>query len=315
MTPAATLRQAPVTEQRERLACFGSWCEVAATHSAGDAEARAAVDAARDRLLEWHGRFSRFLPDSEISRLNADPSPVVEVSPLLRRIVQSALDAARRTGGLVDPTLAEEIVRAGYGSHFDGPSLEPAAALAAAPPRAPARPATASRWREVSVDRARSTVSRPPGVVLDPGGIAKGVFADELAAIMSGCDSFAIDCAGDLRLGGRAGLERPVEVESPFDGLVLHRFALAGGGVATSGICRRSWLDADGRPAHHLLDPATGRPAFTGVVQVTALAPTATEAEALAKAALLSGPAEASGWLRHGGVVVRDDGGVEMVGR
>ena len=83
--------------------------------------------------------------------------------------------------------------------------------------------------------------------------------------------------------------------------------------MATSGISRRSWLDARGRPAHHLLDPATGRPAFTGVVQATALAPTALEAELLAKAAVLGGPDAAAGWLPYGGVVVRDDGGHEVV--
>ncbi len=78
--------------------------------------------------------------------------------------------------------------------------------------------------------------------------------------------------------------------------------------MATSGIGRRSWFGADGRPAHHLLDPATGAPAFTGVVQATALAPTAVEAEWRAKAAVLSGPDCAGDWLAHGGVVVLDDG-------
>ena len=58
-----------------------------------------------------------------------------------------------------------------------------------------------------------------------------------------------------------------------------------------AGSAARSWLDARGRPAHHLLDPATGRPAFTGVVQATALAPTALEAEWRAKAAVLSADA------------------------
>ncbi len=87
----------------------------------------------------------------------------------------------------------------------------------------------------------------------------------------------------------------------------LHRFRLSTGAVATSGIGRRSWLDPGGRPAHHLLDPATGRPAFTGVVQATALAPTAVEAEWRAKAAVLSGPQTARDWLPHGGVVVLDD--------
>jgi thiamine biosynthesis lipoprotein len=88
----------------------------------------------------------------------------------------------------------------------------------------------------------------------------------------------------------------------------LHVYALASGGVATTGIGRRSWLDADGRPAHHLLDPASGRPAFTGIVQVTALAPSALDAELRAKAALLSGPRGARAWLPDGGVIVLDDG-------
>ncbi len=57
-----------------------------------------------------------------------------------------------------------------------------------------------------------------------------------------------------------------------------------------------------------LLDPATGLPAYTGVVQATALAPTALEGEALAKAAVLSGPEGAAAWLPHGGVLVFDDG-------
>ena len=83
--------------------------------------------------------------------------------------------------------------------------------------------------------------------------------------------------------------------------------------MATSGIGRRSWLGSDGRPAHHLLDPATGRPAFTGLVQATALAPTALEAEVLAKAALLAGPGAARGWLPHGGALVADDGGRTVV--
>ncbi|MGH2850708.1 MAG: FAD:protein FMN transferase, partial [Solirubrobacteraceae bacterium] len=95
---------------------------------------------------------------------------------------------------------------------------------------------------------------------------------------------------------------------------ILHVFELVGGAAATSGIGRRSWHDAAGRPAHHLLDPTTGLPAYTGVVQVTALAPTGVEAEARAKAALLRGPREGPGVLEHGGVLVDDDGGVRVLG-
>ena len=84
-------------------------------------------------------------------------------------------------------------------------------------------------------------------------------------------------------------------------------------GVATSGIGRRAWLDARGRPAHHLLDPSTGRPAYTGIVQVTALAPSALMAEIRAKAAILSGPRAGGGWLPDGGVIVLDDGSHEVI--
>jgi thiamine biosynthesis lipoprotein ApbE len=138
----------------------------------------------------------------------------------------------------------------------------------------------------VSLDLRAGTVTRPPGLRFDSGGIAKGLFCDILAGVLELHPGFAIDCAGDVRVGGAVGLTRPVQVASPFDDSILHTFELTAGAAATSGIGRRSWLDAQGRPAHHLLDPASGRPAFTGIVQVTAVAPTAVEAEVLTKTTL-----------------------------
>jgi thiamine biosynthesis lipoprotein len=143
-------------------------------------------------------------------------------------------------------------------------------------------------------------VHRPPGLAIDSGGLAKGLFADLIAERLHG--DFAVDCGGDVRFGGRP---RKLEVADPFGGPALHVFELEAGAAATSGIGARSWIGPDGRPAHHLLDPASGMPAFTGVVQATALAPTALEAEWRAKAAVLSAD---GAWLAHGGVLVHDDG-------
>jgi thiamine biosynthesis lipoprotein len=294
-------------ERRDEFACFGSRCTVIVA-DARVAEAERAVAQARRQLLEWHGQFSRFEAGSELTRLNDAREDTVAVSPMMRRVVQAAVEAADATGGLVDPTMVGEIERAGYASHFDGDGLPLAVALALAGDRAPGRPAVGARWGSIRTDRRTGSVTRPPGVRIDAGGIAKGVFADELAALFAGYDAFVVDCGGDMRLGGRLGLVREVHVASPFDDSILHTMALSTGGIATSGIGRRSWLDSDGRPAHHLLDPATGRSAFTGIVQVTALAPTATEAEALSKAALLSGPERAEQMLVHGGAIVLEDG-------
>jgi len=291
--------------------CFGADCAV---HVTGDGPQRDAAGAARavvDRLVGLHGRFSRFDRHSELSLLNRNPRQAVRTSAEMVRFVRAALAMAQRTGGLVDPTLGRALERAGYASDLDG-SLPLSLTLRLAPARRAARPDPEARWRSVAADADTSVVTRPPGVELDTGGF-KGLFADWAGAELRGHQSFAIDCGGDLLLGGDGTRVREVRVDSPFDGRVLHTFSLRAGGVATTGIGRRSWLDGRGAPAHHLLDPSTGRPAFTGLVQVTALAPTALVAEALAKAALLSGRDGAKRWLAHGGVVVGEDGSHRVV--
>ena len=298
-------------EHRHEFEAFGGTCVVIVADAGRPADAAEAAAGAKRSLLSWHERFSRFDPDSELSRFNRDPRERVAVSPMLRLLIEAALKAARDTGGLVDATLGAEIARAGYASHFAGDGLGLELALAAAPPRAAASPSRASVEQRIALDG--SIVARSRGVVFDPGGIAKGVFADQLAASLAGFDAFAIDCAGDIALGGRAGTARPVHVTDPFGGGRLHTFELRAGGIATSGVTKRSWLGPDAQPSHHLLDPRTGCPAFTGVVQATALAPTAAGAEWLAKAALLSGPERATEWLGHGGAFVRDDGSYEVL--
>ncbi len=299
-------------EAIEEFDCFGSRCLALVTGRGRAGSARQAALLVKRSLLAWHERFSRFLPDSELCHLNRDSRTTVAVSPLMARFAQAVASAGALSGGLVDGTLAWELERAGYDRELPrAPDL--AAALALAPPRTPAAAASGGAWRHIRVDRAAGTVTRPAGVGLDSGGLAKGLFADILGATLATHARFAVNCAGDLLLGGAEGAPRSVKVESPFDGSTLHSFELVRGGVATSGIGRRSWLDRAGRPAHHLLDPSTGRPAFTGVVQVTALAPSALAAEIKAKAALLSGPRSAPAWLAHGGVIVFDDGSHETV--
>ena len=277
-------------------------------------------DAARARefLAAFERRLTRFDERSELCALNRSPQDVVPASPLLRRAVRAALWAAARSGGLVDPTILPALRAAGYDRSRSGPELALGEALLEAPARAAAAPDPAARWRGVSVDDQLGVVRRPPGVEIDSGGTGKGLAADLAAVPLQDADRFAVDCGGDMRVGGAGARRRPFEVlvRHPITGEVARRIHLSDGAVATSGIDVRLWRDASGEPAHHLLDPSTGRPAWTGLVGATALAPTALEAETLAKVALLSGPARALRVLaRHGGLVVRDDGEVMAAGR
>jgi len=105
-----------------------------------------------------------------------------------------------------------------------------------------------------------------------------------------------------------------VRIDHPLADGFAHQFPLDRGAVATSGIKTRLWRRGDGF-AHHLIDPSTGEPAWTGVIQASALGATAVEAETLAKMAFLSGPRGAREILsERGGVIVLDDGTVEVLG-
>jgi thiamine biosynthesis lipoprotein len=300
-------------EAHREFSCFGGTVAVH-VRAEGVPSGEAAAGLAESRLLEAHDRLSRFIEDSELSRLNRDSRAEVPSSPLMRTLAGAVRMAGARSGGLVDATLTGELERAGYRESLGKRRpLALAEALSGDGERSPALPSPSRRWSEVEVDEATGTIVRPPGVRIDSGGIAKGLLADLVAATLDEHSAYAVDCCGDVRIGGSARQERRVLVDDPFGGGPIHELKLRDGAVATSGIGRRCWIGPDGDVAHHILDPLSGRPAFTGIVQATAIAPSALLAEVHAKAALLAGPERAAEWLPHGGVIVRDDGEVELI--
>jgi thiamine biosynthesis lipoprotein len=248
-------------------------------------------------------QLTRFDPQSELSRFNRwEPGP--PPSLLLRRLALAARWAGESTDGLVDATRLGELRRS------DAPRAPLAEALAAAPAR---RPAAAHR------DRGYATlgmsedggIRRGPGVQLDSGGLAKGLAADLAADLIPAEVRYAISVGGDVALGGG---EQSITVEPAVPGADPVALRVPGGGVATSGISARLWRRDDGTYAHHLLDPSTGEPAWTGLVAVTAVAAGALQAEVLAKHALLSGARDARRLLRRsGGVLHHEDGSLETV--
>ncbi|MCG0239748.1 MAG: FAD:protein FMN transferase [Firmicutes bacterium] len=312
------------------------------------------AEAALSRWEEWfrhvHRVLNRFDPESELSRLNRAPGRYHVVSPLLGEVLAAALVAARRTGGLFDPTLLPELVAAGYdrplADLFQGARPAPAGSpglsasspgpsasspgLSAASPGPSAgspgpSPAPGGRWQQVQVLRLPDggyLVERPEGVQLDLGGLAKGWAADRAARALSRFGPAAADVGGDLRVAiPRAERERdpdlawPVAVADPFrPDCTLLALSLTGGAVCTSDTLGRRWRRGDAW-CHHILDPRTGRPAAAGAVAATVIAPRATLAEALTKGCLVLGPEAAIPWAEaHGALalVVAEDGTVRM---
>lgn len=237
--------------------------------------------AVQELFQTWEQALSRFRSDSELSRLNQVGSGVV--SPLLLRVVDAAIAAARRTHGVFDPTLLPHLLAAGYDQDFAAVRDR-----ATAPATQPA-PASGA-WRGIEIDPDRRFVRLPEGAGLDLGGIAKGMAVDAASVLLDGLGLpwHAVDAGGDLRVAGvPEGYESwPTRVEAGRSSVVI---GLRSGALATSSILGRRWT-IDGDERHHLIDPRTGVPARSSVLSVTAAAPTCETAEVAAKAVLILGP-------------------------
>jgi FAD:protein FMN transferase len=221
--------------------------------------------------------FSRFRPDSELNRVNAGAAEFVAVSPMFSRVLALALDSARRTDGLVDPTLGAAIEAAGYDRDF--------ADLEDDDERPPA-PTASGSWRHVRI--AGRLVFRYPGTKLDLNSVVKGLAVDAAVEQLSG-DGF-VSAGGDVAVRGAAVVGLP-------DGGSL---TVRNGGIATSGSTGRRWLRG-GALQHHLIDPRTGRPSTSPWVEVTVAAGSCLEADVAAKAAFLLGH-DGPGWLDERGL-------------
>jgi FAD:protein FMN transferase len=300
----------PATEHDHHFRLFGTDVRVLVSSPTP-------LDALRVHALfqRLHRTLTRFDPASELSCLNARSGQEVAVSPALLRAVEAAVWAAGMSDGLVDPTILDDLEHAGYAGSRDGQAPVPLTeALHAAAARRPAAPRRPARWASITLDASRSTIRLPAGIRIDLGGSAKGLAADLAGELLAGHSGYAVDAGGDLRIGGSEPGPRAVHIRHPLDDEIAHSFTVTTGAVATSGLQTRVWRTERGF-AHHLIDPARGTPAWTGVIQATALAATALEAETLAKTALLRGPRAGRDVLaRHGGALILDDGSLVLAG-
>lgn len=262
------------------------------TWSSSSADRLADLALRRIALLEQC--WSRFRPDSELSLLNARAGHgPVPVSEDLERLVSAMVAAHAWSEGDVDATVHGAMVAMGYGADFS------TIASSAVP----------SSWDPVpsagmsGVVVTAGSVALATGVAMDPGAIGKGLAGDIVTSEIdaAGAAAVLVSIGGDVVTRGTPPDAEAWQVSLRDDRTPTRDeigvISLAGAqrAVATSSTLRRRWA---GR--HHVVDPRTGSPVATDIVQASVVADCGWRAEAGATVALVRGSASA-GWLEERG--------------
>jgi thiamine biosynthesis lipoprotein len=328
MTGATTVsRDAAADADRwheRRFCAMGSEAHLVVRGGDGSAVEWAVAEVARLEAL-----WSRFRPDSDVARCNAAsaadvPMRVparVHVAPETCELLTRAVSMWRSTDGRFDPTVLRALEANGYDETFERVRARKAdVAVVSAPrgrepirfsmPRAAdgtsrAGAEAAPGCGGIVIDGAERCVTLPRGTTLDLGGIGKGYAADLVAdgLVARGVVGACVALGGDVRAAGEGPDEGrwPVPVEDPLDeSRAMFTHSLRNGAIVTSTVRFRQWIHLGSR-RHHIIDPAAGAPARTGVVAVVVADAHAWRAEALAKAALVAGVDAGRALLeRHG---------------
>ena len=265
-------------------------------------EAGAATAFVAERIGRWAARITRHSETSDLSVLNSDLRDEVPLRPTLAAVLRAGRMITESTEGLADITLLDARLAA------EGLADEPNGRLS-----------HAFDWSLVSRRRGSAVVRRQPGLRFDLDGVGKGWIADRALRLLSEWPSAIVDADGDLAIRCAPGKAWEVAVDdprTPDTSLAVLRLTATHGvpgqwGVATSGTSIHRWI-VNGGLSHHLIDPRTGRPAATDVVQATVIAGSALRAEGLAKAAVIAGSYEGLALLERarvrGAVILTDKG-------
>ncbi len=232
-------------------------------------------------------RFTRFSPDSELMQLNRSAGEWWQVSSEMFDVLEDAKTYVAPTDGLFNPAVLPALVASGYDRSIELLPEDGSGPAGAASPIVP------PDFAQLEMDPDGHRVRLPRGMQIDLGGIAKGWLATQAAeCIAAYADSCAVSAGGDITViglpkdadGWSVGVEDPREPDQD-----LATLTVRSGSVATSSVAKRKWRQG-GEQRHHIIDPRTGHPAQSPWLSVTVVAPSATEAEAFAKACLIGGP-------------------------
>lgn len=263
-------------------------------HAPDRASAEAMAARAIEEVQRIETKYSRYRPDSIVSRINAAAGhEAVAIDAETAQLLDYADACWRESGGLFDATSG--VLRRAW--RFEAGLRPPTeSALASVLPLI--------GWDRV--ERAGATVRLPvAGMELDFGGFGKEYAVDRAALALrnAGAASALVNLAGDLAiLGAQPGGEPwRLAVQHPRrDGVALATLPVSSGAIATSGDYQR-FIEVDGVRHCHVLDPRTGRSA-RGFQSVTVHAPSCLVAGSATTIAMLKGREAGLAWLEELGL-------------
>jgi thiamine biosynthesis lipoprotein len=227
--------------------------------------------------------FSRFLPESELSKINNNLGREVEVPREMQEVLELVLKFHELSGGYFDPRIIGNLERIGYDKDFRSNNFN----------TQEARVIEIENISGKLTDDLKLNLGKKTVLVkkrIDTTGIAKGYTVDEAAEYLKkeGFDNFIIDTGGDMFAQGfnGDGEDWRIGVEGLEDDKIMLK--LHNQGIATSGISRKKW-EAGGKKFHHLVNPKSPADFSWDLKTVTVIKEKTVEADGRAKVLFLMG--------------------------
>jgi len=232
-------------------------------------------------------QMSTWKPDSDLSRFNALPEGQwLAVPEALATVLDTALAVSLQSQGAFDIGVGELVNAWGFGPAGVRPDHQRISTLG----NRAHRPAS----DVLEIDRAHHRIRKRAPLALDLSGIAKGYGVDALARCLDrfGITRYLVGIDGEMRARGRKpdGRAWAVAIEKPVRHVreVMGVMELADAAIATSGDYRH-WVDVEGRPYAHTMNPSDGQPVSNRLAAVTVVMPSCMLADAWATALLVLG--------------------------
>lgn len=243
--------------------------------------AEAALDLAEARIRELESLWSVTDEGSEIYAANHSGGAAVSVSADTEELLRFALDMAGETGGALEPTIYPVLTAWGFTTDsYQIPAQEELDRLL-------------GLVDYEAITLTDNTVTVPDGMMLDLGAVGKGYAADETAAILreNGVESALLDFGGNiLTVGSKPdGTPWRVGVRDPDSDGTLGMLEVIDQSVVVSGGYEKYFVGEDGERYWHIIDPETGRPARSGLVQAAIVSQESRLCDALSTAIFVMG--------------------------